>query len=76
MSIVTRVRTTDEYMKLKENGETIKTTQKSNVQGYGEVWFDEQAITNILALKNFNSKLRVTYDIRNAGVTTVQNTRG
>ena len=63
-------------MTLKQNGGTIKTTKKSNVKGYGEVWFDEQDITKILALNNFKRKFRVTYEISNAGISTVHNPRG
>ena len=52
-------------MTVKLNGVTIKTTQKSYVKGYGEVWFDERSITNILALENVKNKFRVTYDSNN-----------
>ena len=45
----------------------MKTTQKSYVKGYGEVWFDEQTITIILALKNVKSKFRFTYNRNNEG---------
>ena len=75
-SLVTRVWTTHESITLKRNGGTIKTTCKAYVKVYGEVWFDERAITNILALNNVMSKLRVTYDSKNYGVFTVQNTSG
>ena len=43
-------------MKVNENFRIIKTTQKVNVKGHGEVWFDEQEITNNLAWKNFECK--------------------
>ena len=36
--------------------------QKALVKNYGEVWFDERAITNVLSLKNVHKKFRVTYD--------------
>ena len=49
-SLVTIVWTTHESITLKGNGGTIKTTRKAYVKVYGEVWFDEQFITIILAL--------------------------
>ena len=38
------------------------TNQKAYVKNYGEVWFDPEAITNILSLKNVRQKYRVTFD--------------
>ena len=36
--------------------------QARTFKNYGDVWFDERAITNILCLKNIRKKDRVTYD--------------
>ena len=72
-NLVTRFWTIDEFMIVKGNGGAIKTTWKSHVKGYGEVWFDEQAITNILVLKNVKRKFRVTYNSNNKRVFAVQN---
>ena len=41
------------------------------LKNYGDVWFDERAITNILCLKNVKQKYRVTYDSTTDGVFTV-----
>ncbi len=35
---------------------------KATVKNYGEVWFDERAITNILCLKNVRTKFKVVYE--------------
>ena len=75
-NLVTRVSTTDEFMKVKVNIETIKTTHKANVKGYSEVWFDEQAITKILTMKNVKHKFRVKYDRNNDGFFTDHNING
>ena len=44
------------------NGGSLTTNGQENLKNYGEVWFDERAITNILCLKNMKNKYRVTYD--------------
>ena len=49
-------------MTVKGNGGYLKTHQKAHVENYGEAWFDERAITNIMSLKNSKEKFRVTYD--------------
>ena len=65
--LVTIFYTTDESMAVKFNGVTIKTTLKVYINGYGEVWFDERAIINILALNKSKIKLRFTYDRNSDG---------
>ena len=61
--IVTNVRPTKTSMVLKSNGGTMKIKQKATMPGYNQdVWFDERAITNIIALKNLTKQYRVTYD--------------
>ena len=74
--LVTRVWNSYESMKVKGNGGAINTTHKAYVKGYGDVCLNEQAITNILALKNVKCKFRVTYDSRNEGVFTVHKPSG
>ena len=58
-------------MSLKGNGGIITTKKIGYLKNYGEVWFDERAITNILCLKNVKHKYRVTYDSSTDGVFTV-----
>ena len=47
--------------------------QASTFKNYGDVWFDERAITNILCLKNMMKKYCVTYDNTENGKFTVHN---
>ena len=50
-------------MRLKSNGGNMIVTHKAKMAGYHtDVWFNEQAITNILALSNVIKQYRVTYD--------------
>jgi hypothetical protein len=50
-------------MRLKSNGGTMVVTQQAQIKGYhADVWYDKNAITNILALKNVIKQYRVTYD--------------
>ena len=52
-------------MTVKGNVGTINTTHNANVKVYGDLWFDERAITNIFALNYSKRKFRVTYYINN-----------
>ena len=58
-------------MSVKGNGGSITTNKIGHPNNYGDVWFDERAITNILCLKNVKQKYRVTYDSSTNGVFTV-----
>jgi uncharacterized protein YodC (DUF2158 family) len=50
-------------MRLKSKGGTMVVTKKAEMAGYNmHVWYDKNAITNILALSNVNKQYRVTYD--------------
>jgi hypothetical protein len=46
------------------NGGRLTTKTKAYLKGYGNVWFDERAITNILSLKNVVTKrgFHMSYD--------------
>jgi hypothetical protein len=59
---VTNIRPAKGQVTVKGNGGTLTTKLKADVKGYGEVWFCEQAITNILSMANLTKKFRVTYD--------------
>ena len=58
-------------MNLKGNGGIITTKKIEYLKFFGDVWFDERAITNILCFKNVKQKYRVTYDSSTGGVFTV-----
>ena len=61
---------------MKVNGGDLKTHKKSYVKNYGEVWFDERAIMNIMSLKNVKEKFRVTCDSGRDFTFTVHNPKG
>ena len=64
--LVKSVWDTDERTTVMTNGGDLVPTKKAYIRNYGEIWFDENAITNILCLKNVVKKgLRVTYDSDN-----------
>ena len=44
------------------NSGSITTKRQGHLKNYGDVWFDERRITNILCLKNTKKKYHVTYD--------------
>ncbi len=49
-------------LELSTNAGELITYKKSNVPGYGDVWFDERAITNIFSFAEMEDKYRITYD--------------
>jgi len=53
------------------NGGALTTNKKGTLQRYGEVWFHEDAITNILSLKNVRSKFQLTYESHPESIFTV-----
>jgi hypothetical protein len=50
------------------NGGTLTTNMKAHVANYGAVWYDSNAITNILSLKNVRKKFHVTYNSQDEGI--------
>jgi hypothetical protein len=62
-SLVTSIKKSKSSMKLQSNGGTMIVRHKAKITSYDhEVWFDENAITNIIALSNLIKQYRVTYD--------------
>jgi hypothetical protein len=61
-SLVSNIRKTDKSMTVLGNGGTLTTNMRATVKNYGDVWFDQRAITNILSLKKVREKYAVTYD--------------
>ena len=48
---------TPNLMSVKGNGDSIATDKIGYLKHYGDVWFDERAITKILCLKNVNRNI-------------------
>ena len=61
-SLVQKIWKSNESMTVKSNGGSLTTMMKATVKNYGEVWFDERAITNILCVKNVRRKFPIEYD--------------
>ena len=49
-------------MNVRCNAGCRRTNLVGDLPGYGTVWFDPSAITNILSLKRVRSKYKVTYE--------------
>jgi hypothetical protein len=58
------------------NGGTLTTNMKAHVANYGAVWYDSNAITNILSLKNVRKKFHVTYGSQGEGAFIVHKPNG
>ena len=70
--LVENIRQVRDAMTVMGNGGKLSINTKADLVGYGEVWFDERAITNILSWKNVSQKqgFRVSYDsVGNQGFT-------
>ena len=48
-------------MILKTNSGDIEASEVAEVEGFGEVWFHEDCLTNIVALKDLMQKNNVNY---------------
>ena len=60
--LVENIKSTSETLALSTNGGNLFTNQRATVRGFGEVWYDPKAITNIFSLTELEKKYKVTYD--------------
>jgi hypothetical protein len=61
--LVDRTFRSKKSMRLKSNGGIMVVNKKAEISGYhAHVWYDKNAIVNILALHNIAKQYRVTYD--------------
>ena len=56
LKLLKNIHTTSNTMIVKVNGGSITTNKIGHLKHYGDVWFDERAITNILCFKNVKQK--------------------
>jgi hypothetical protein len=63
--MVQNIRKSEFVMELATNGGVLKIRQRADLPGWGEVWFHEKAITNILSYAEMVDKHRITYDSAN-----------
>ena len=59
---VTNIHKVKGKISVQTNGGLLTTNLRAHVEGYGDVWFSANAITNILSIKNVTKKFRVMYD--------------
>ena len=74
--MVARTWTCDESITVRGNGGSLTTKTKALLRNYGEIWFDNRAITNILSLKNVREKYRVTFDSNGSNAFVVHKPKG
>jgi hypothetical protein len=61
-NLVQDIKTSDTMLEMATNGGTRVSNKVAQVPGFGQVWFDENAIANIFGLSDLKKKHRVTYD--------------
>jgi len=59
--LLKNIHVSDQEVTVHGNGGAFTTNKKGTLKNYGEVWYHEDAITNILSLKNVRSKFKLTY---------------
>ena len=59
--LLKHIHVSDQDVTVHGNGEALTTNKMGTLKNYGEVWYHEDAITNILSLKNVRSKFHLTY---------------
>ena len=64
-NLLQNIRTSPTTMTIRCNAGTKRTNKIGTLPGYGDVWYDEHGIANILSLSNVTTKHRVTYDSQN-----------
>ena len=61
--LLSNIRKAKTVMLLQTNAGVLKCDLEGHLANYGWVWFNSQAITNILSLSNVAKKHRVTFDL-------------
>ena len=61
-NLIDNITEQDESITIYTNGGEVTTNYKGTLEGYGDVWYHPNAITNILSLNNVRKNHRVTYD--------------
>jgi hypothetical protein len=64
-ALLQNIRTSKQSMLITSNGGSIRSTMKGVYPGYGEIWYNPNAIANILSLKAMRDMYPVTYDSEN-----------
>ena len=64
--LLSDIHETDQTITIHCNAGTCVTNKVGTLSGYGEVWFSEQAIANILSLANVSKRYPVVYNSKEA----------
>jgi hypothetical protein len=60
--LVQEIRTSSKTLSLATNAGVKQSNREANVPGFGKVYYDEDAITNIFGFSDLKKKDRITYD--------------
>jgi hypothetical protein len=60
--MVSNIRETNETLNLTTNAGVLTTKLKADVHGWGEVWFSDEAVTNIFSYAHMKDRHQITYD--------------
>jgi hypothetical protein len=74
--LVENIQESGETLLLATNAGDLMTKMKATVPEYGEVWFDQNAMTNVFSLASMEDKFRVTYDSSTESAFIVHTPRG
>jgi len=74
--LLKNIHVSDQSVTVHGNGGALTTNKKGNLQNYGEVWYHEDAKTNILSLKTVRSKFQLTYVSHPESIFTVHKNDG
>ena len=55
-NLLTNIKKDNSTLNLRTNGGVLKSNMKGELKGYGHIWYDPRAITNILSLFNVQKK--------------------
>ena len=73
--LVDNIRKAKQPIKIATNAGSRAVFSEANVKGFGTVWYDENAIANIFALRDIKKRHRVTYDSANEDAFIIHNSR-
>jgi hypothetical protein len=60
--MVSNIRETNKILNLTMNAGVLMTKLKADVHGWGEVWFSDEAVTNIFSYAHMKDRHQITYD--------------
>jgi septin family protein len=61
-ALVKNIQYSKEKLELATNGGNLTTNMLATVPGFGDVWYNDKAITNIFSLSEMQAKHPITYN--------------